>query len=905
MGGVTMYKIKIFISSTVDENGENKFSEMRRKITNELEKTELFNVYIYEKGYSTSKNVVNDYLDEIFDSHVCLFLIDSAEGAPDGVQKEINYSNKLNKPQIYIFNRADAQEETPLEKELKTPQGSRIKKINKFDEFYNESIGSIKSEIVKIYKDYSSGNLVRNKREKESSIDLKLSLTETDLKKSYIKGFNETRKHICLFLGTEDRSYDEQSSNNLDVHTKSFFDVLIRKKEISEFNATFYLDELKEWHQEEVHEVIKFRWKAIEYYFSGDLEKCIENLEIAYKKATMNNLAPWLIQDILIDLRNKVAVRYSDQNGYEKEPVYQGILTKTEAVLTYPVIDRLNKQLLERIDKKRKDNFFKKAHSVTYDNILSEFSGMITSIYVVATHYGSLTHLEIIIKNLQDIYYYLAESYSDWEFKVMLLKMTIYLTNKKDLERILRKYNNILSQINSRDVEDILSFSSKHPHKITNKKNVLLALSYLGYYLEDDGYDKYKVQIDHGFNEWLKDPNKNISLGIYYFKYDKENCARLNQNKLVKYANIVFLGPMNRFYNEVLEVLKVVDFSEVNNQEIEKLIKNMSQLLIEDKLDRFQYLRIIFVEIYKTSIFKDEIDELSKDYLPEIENDLYFVEVDKDQVSPNQAYLNSIKALKDSEREAAIGTSYSYYGYNHFSIIKSTLGRIENITEDNVHKLLDLLAKIIINDNQEPDAKVNAFQLMIYLKNNDIRFSNMKSYYEEIIKNDHNVLNVRDAFVFNHSSLVISFNYLLFKSLFSDRSVQLEYQFISEINYAGITDRLGFSKAIRNYLFGNKSEISTLVIHLLFILKSAEDEQVRVNSLLGLIYLISNQENENILIEISKMMDTETTLIKNVILRNIDIIKAIDPNIAQHILQKGRIDSHYLIRKQVATKTNS
>src|SRR5690625_4009389 len=132
MGGVTMYKIKIFISSTVDENGENKFSEMRRKITNELEKTELFNVYIYEKGYSTSKNVVNDYLDEIFDSHVCLFLIDSAEGAPDGVQKEINYSNKLNKPQIYIFNRADAQEETPLEKELKTPQGSRIKKINKF-----------------------------------------------------------------------------------------------------------------------------------------------------------------------------------------------------------------------------------------------------------------------------------------------------------------------------------------------------------------------------------------------------------------------------------------------------------------------------------------------------------------------------------------------------------------------------------------------------------------------------------------------------------------------------------------------------------------------------------------------------------------------------------------------------
>src|SRR5690625_6820162 len=89
-----MYKLKIFISSSVDGDGDNIFSELRKKIKRDLEEIKLFNVYIYEKGYGTSKNVVDDYLDEIYDSHLCLFLINSAESIPDGVKKEIDHAEK-------------------------------------------------------------------------------------------------------------------------------------------------------------------------------------------------------------------------------------------------------------------------------------------------------------------------------------------------------------------------------------------------------------------------------------------------------------------------------------------------------------------------------------------------------------------------------------------------------------------------------------------------------------------------------------------------------------------------------------------------------------------------------------------------------------------------------------------
>src|SRR5690625_1928395 len=734
-----MYKLKIFISSSVDEGGKDIFSPMRNKIKTEVEEFKLFDVYIYERGYGTTKNVIDDYLDEISDSHLCLFLINSAEGVPDGVQKEIKHARKFKKPQIYIFNHDNAEKETPLEKELKNPHGSRVKIIQSFEEFQNESVNSIKSEIVKIYKDYSSGRLVRFKEEESSTIDLNLSLTGTNLEKSYIKGFNKTKEYLCSFLGTEPRNFENIISNSLDEHTKSFFEVLIGKKNIREFNTTFYLDELKGWHRNEVFEVIEYRWRAIEYYYSGKLENCIDNLEASYEKAKENKVAPWLIQDILIDLRNKAAMKNSIQNKYEVVSTYQELLTESKEVLTYPVIDRLNKQLLERIENKRKDEFYKKPHSVTYDNILSEYAGMLTSVYVVAAHYGSLTHLELIIKNLQYIYFHLVESYSDWKFKVKLLKITAYLTNKKDMERILRKHNNIFCHINSKDVEDILSFSYNHPDEVTRRKNQLLTLSYLGYYLEDAVYDKYREKIGQEFKEWLNDTNKNITLGDFYFNFARENTERLNQNKLVQFANIIYSSPMARFNNGVLEVIKEIDFKMVEKSELAKLLKQINRKLKEEKLDRFDYLKIILIGINKSTGLKNETDEIAYNYLSRMERNIYVADTSDAQDSPHQMFLNAISSLEESNNEANLGTSYSISGYNYFFIIKLVVYRIKKLDEDDVNKLLNLLIAIVLHDNQDPDAKVNAFQLLIYLSNNDIRFSHMNSQYKKIVDNDHSV----------------------------------------------------------------------------------------------------------------------------------------------------------------------
>lgn len=893
-----VYKLKVFISSAVDNEGENLFSKMRKRVKDELESMGIFNVYIYEEGFGTSKNVVDDYLDEIADSHVCLFLINSADGVPDGVQKEIDEARKLNKPQIYIFNHENAKGETALEKELKSPQGSRIKIVDLFNEFYNESIESIKSEVVKIYKDYSSGRLINGKiDEGHSSVELNLSLTGKHLEKAYIAGFSETRKSICSFFDTEDRSFGGNLSNNLDKYTKSFFDILIGKKNITEFNTTFFLDALKDWHEADVYEVITVRWRAIEYYYAGDLNRCIENLKVAYEKAKSKKLSPWLIQDILIDLRNKIAMEYNNRNEFEINPIYQEKLMNTKEILSYPVLDRLDKQLLNRIEKKRKDELFKKAHSTTYDNILSEYADILNSIYIVAAHYGSLTHLEMMINRIQEVYLHLVETYSNWKFKLNLLKVTVYLTKKKDLERILRKYNNIYAYINSKDVISIMEFSNKNPNEITQKQNELLILTYLGYYLDNVTFTEKQKEIDIEFKQWLDNPIGNISLGEFYFNYFKGNIERLEQDKVTEYVIDVLSRPMARFYDKAFELLKEVDFEKVNQLVIGKLLEVITKKLEGNKLNQFQHLRITFVKMYRSAKLKTEIDNLARAYLSGKEKDLYFGEVGEGNENHYKLFKNSIRSLQASNDEANNGTVYSQSGYNYCSIIKFALTHIQVLSAEDVEELLDVLVRIVINDNQSSDSKVGAFKLIVYLKNNDSRFSNMDLYYEEVIKHDRNILPVRESLMLNHSPLIIGFNYFLFKSIFN-KGEETKYQFISSLVNADLTERLEISKSIRNYLYGSSSDINSIVVQMLFILKSDLDEQVRANTTFGLIYLIQNTKNEDILIELSKMMDSETTLIKNIILRNVEKIKDINPEIVQYIMQKGKLDSHYLIREQ-------
>lgn len=66
-----------------------------------------------------------------------------------------------------------------------------------------------------------------------------------------------------------------------------------------------YLDALKAQQDDGHYQVVQIRWQAIQAYFAGDIEKCVEYLETALSFAKETNQPTWVIKDILVDLRNQ------------------------------------------------------------------------------------------------------------------------------------------------------------------------------------------------------------------------------------------------------------------------------------------------------------------------------------------------------------------------------------------------------------------------------------------------------------------------------------------------------------------------------------------------------------------------------------------------------------------------
>ena len=66
-----------------------------------------------------------------------------------------------------------------------------------------------------------------------------------------------------------------------------------------------FLECLAKCQAKEHFEVVKMRWQAVQSYFLGDVEKCVEDLQSVLKLAKETKCPSWLIKDILVDLRNQ------------------------------------------------------------------------------------------------------------------------------------------------------------------------------------------------------------------------------------------------------------------------------------------------------------------------------------------------------------------------------------------------------------------------------------------------------------------------------------------------------------------------------------------------------------------------------------------------------------------------
>ena len=95
---------------------------------------------------------------------------------------------------------------------------------------------------------------------------------------------------LKLVLGYSRGRYPDETENTseFDDWGIQFLPILFEGKSIKHFNTAMYLDALKVQQDNGHYQVVQIRWQAIQAYFAGNIEKCVEYLESAFKSCKRN-----------------------------------------------------------------------------------------------------------------------------------------------------------------------------------------------------------------------------------------------------------------------------------------------------------------------------------------------------------------------------------------------------------------------------------------------------------------------------------------------------------------------------------------------------------------------------------------------------------------------------------------
>jgi len=223
-------KIKIFISSACGDQPERlKYNIVRAGLKNLIEATQFAEVYAFEIEGASTVSAGQHYSYALEDCDVCIFLIDNADGVPDGVQKEINTAKKLCMKSLYYFCDQESKEETPLQKSLMGSQFEKSIVVHSFEDFIKCGATDLINDLTAIYRHYCKGRLVWKEyyiqnQQNDALIDKDFSRKDYLVPKNIFSQIDKCKNYFSLLI--TERPIEIAETNALDDCCLKFLPVL-------------------------------------------------------------------------------------------------------------------------------------------------------------------------------------------------------------------------------------------------------------------------------------------------------------------------------------------------------------------------------------------------------------------------------------------------------------------------------------------------------------------------------------------------------------------------------------------------------------------------------------------------------------------------------------------------------
>lgn len=906
-------KIEVFISSICGDDG--KYDHVRTELKKAIEETGLANVYLFEGEGAASMPAGSHYVFALKDCDICIFLIDNADGITPGVQKEIDTVKRNNTKALYYFCDETKKEKTALEQSLIGAKFAKSKTIHKFDDLIQNGFHDLIDDITAIYHHYCKGRLLwESENETEDVHQIDVAKTEVvqlkTVPKSVLKNIDQCSDYLAKFSVGHHLGHfpgEEIKSGEMDEWGLQFLKVLFEATSIRQFNVAMFLESIKETQDDGYFQIVQIRWQAIQSYFMGDVEKCVEHLESALKLAKDTNQPTWIIKDILVDLRNQqltlCTIKCLPLNMDAQQE-----LTDSDEELYYPLIDRIHESLHEKIVEGLYNDKTKSPYTVTIGNNYSKHTNLLASSFVIAMYNGSLTHLLLIYDKVKNFIFYLSCTYSDWNLRKRLFQLAVFSGSKKEIKNLQNSYPEILNKMMADDAAQIMDFCNNHPVPYKRFISQLLGFGAVGYYLSDEDFQKYETLIVAGIKAFLDADTPVVFVGQTIFKGLDGIAYRMSQNTLAEICNLFMDRQYRRWYTDVFGfIANRIDLNKMDMETAQSLIRHLIDALEnEEDCEAIKLApRFLFMLRKQNRQLTEELDSKIAKYLPLFYSGDYKLETattaQKDLPVFVQQYIDQI-----NQNNAAQGANGMFFAHNiqYAATIRTIFSLNDDIWEDELmDSVVSAVANTLLLSKEGIRIKLDSISLLICIA---LKFPNHyirnASIYEEIYEKRHEIEAEEDALSptnINSISLKIGLNFL-----FSAMNIDTYTEVLELMPYVqnDIATMISVAGTVDHYLECTDdvvlpTKIESVVLQNVLQWLRSDNLDIRCIATRILLSLARNPENESVVNrQLLSLIDSECVYIKNLILRRIGKTKGISDATKTYITTKCENDPCYVVR---------
>lgn len=905
-------KLKVAICSI---SNVKKYDKIKAKLKYAIEKTKIADVYFFEESCTSTlpqKDLYNINSKEI---DVCIFLIDNSDGVTVELQCIVDIIRKLKIKALYYFCDEFSKTKTALEQLVSNDNFSSCKTVHKFKELSQYGAQTLINDILTVYRYFCSGNVKFISEESDDEIQ-NVHLEDTEkyqqlsIPKTTLKNVDQCRNYILKFaLGYERGHYpdDQENTSVFDEWGIQFLPILFEGMSIKQFNVSMYLDTLENEQSDEHYQIVQIRWKAIQSYYIGDVEECLEHLKQALKLAKETNQPIWIVKDILIDIRNVHWTNCTTKNKFYDSEAQQE-LSESNEELYYPILDRIHDSLHEKYI----NGLYKKKtaspHTVTIGNNLDQYGEMLASSIVIAMYNGSLTHILLFYEKIRDFLFYLSCKYSDWNPRLNLYKLAIFSGKDKDIKGLQNSYPEILNNMTAKEAASIFDFCKNHPIEYQQINSQLLAFGAIGYFLDETNFKTYEKYIIEKINSWLNNDIIISSIGQNIFKCLSGISHRMSQDKLGEICCQFIDKHYSRWYIDMFKFINShIIIEKMSPSCALNLIEHIT-IVLENDTEREQ---IKFAPSFLCTLRKqnrgltDTMDKKIAMYLPDYYTGTYKLETTENEKEDMPEFIKQFtEQIKNSNDTQGKNGMFFGHGTRDIATVRSILlGESIELDEHSMDTLIAVVADTLLTSKEGISVKLDAISLLICIavKYPD-DYNRNRSIYHKIFEYQNKIETIDNSLMstnINNISLKIGLQ-LLFTIM--ERDTYSEMLELMPLIQNDIPTTLAIARLIIEYLEITENvtlpiRIESIVLQNIMQWLHSENTDIRWYSTRIMIALYRNPENHNIInSQLIKLVDTDNVYIKNLIMRQIHNIDNFDKNTKEYIISKCQNDANYVVR---------